>query len=318
VELWRGYRWHQYQVGLQRQSVVQISKCVHASPFFAPVPYLYIKTADVLCTLLNSLDSRTRSLRNPTPSSSPAASARAAGVSAIFTLNNLTYVRREILSSHISDAFSDESSCEAELNRRNRAAKAAYLEIFSPLVACLMDGGEFSSGLSAPSSSGPGGGGAGGLGLAAGAAALKAAATAAVVGAGSSSGGAAAERERREVKDRFTRFQEALSDVESLHRAAALDPSEADMRQRLKDEVSRMVCPTYAKFHSRHQKGEFSKSQSLGELEMGSGLVWLTMRQQIPTNICGWMRTKCRGGSMLYSSDHLIVLTYLVSLSVYF
>jgi exocyst complex protein 7 len=103
---------------------------------------------------------------------------------------------------------------------------------------------------------GPGGGG---FGLAAaGAAALKAAAAAAA-GAGSSSGGVAAER--RDIKDRFARFQDALADVETLHRIAALDPGEEDMRQRLKDEVSRMVCPTYAKFHSRHQKGEFSKSQ---------------------------------------------------------
>jgi exocyst complex component 7 len=265
------------------------------------------KPADVLCTLISSLDSRARFLRTPTSSSSSAASTRAAGISAIFTLNNITYVRREILSSQISDGLSNESSCEAELNRRNRAAKAAYLEIFSPLVACLMDSGESSGGLSAPSSSGPSGGGTSGLGLAAGAAALKAVAAAAVVGAGSSSGAVAAERERRDVKDRFVRFQEALNEVESLHRAAALDPSEADMRQRLKDEVSRMVCPTYAKFYSRHQKGEFSKSQFvvsvrvLDRNQVGSLLTYMDYLGQILTSIFGSMQTKFKGNWMLYS-----------------
>jgi exocyst complex protein 7 len=94
-----------------------------------------------------------------------------------------------------------------------RTGKAAYLEVFSPLVSCLMDAGETSSG-----------------GLAG---ALKNAAT------GGSASAPAADRERR-----LARFADALTDIEGLHRTARLDPGEAELRERVRDEVERMVIPS--------------------------------------------------------------------------
>jgi exocyst complex protein 7 len=91
------------------------------------------------------------------------------GLSAIFMLNNVSYVRRELLlNSNVPDllasggaasrrgsastvltgvggtsvsAYGGDVNIEDELNKRNRNAKAAYMEIFSPLVSCLMDAG---------------------------------------------------------------------------------------------------------------------------------------------------------------------------------
>lgn len=150
----------------------------------------------MLATLLNALDARSRSLR-----------VRSSACAAIFVLNNLAYCRREILTGSASDVLGEQA--EDDLNRRMRSSKAAYLEVFSPLVSCLMDAGESTS-------------------LAG---ALKSAAT----------GGAApsADRERR-----LARFADALSDIEGLHRTARLDPGEAELRERMHDEVERMVLPS--------------------------------------------------------------------------
>lgn len=170
---------------------------------------------DVMATLLTALDSRARLMRAPPRP----------GMGSIFLLNNLSYVRREILSSQVSDLLGE--PCEDELNRKMRTAKSAYLEIWSPLVSALLDAGTEQS-------------------TAAGA--IKAAVK----------GGASTER--RETKDRFVRFFDAFEEVESLHHAARLDANEHELRERLKDEVDRMVVPTYSKFLARHRHGDFSKS----------------------------------------------------------
>ncbi|KEI37449.1 uncharacterized protein L969DRAFT_89995 [Mixia osmundae IAM 14324] len=171
---------------------------------------------DVFYTLLGALDARTKSLRT-----------QRAGVAAIFLLNNLTYVRREIHSSGIDDVLSEQ--CEDELNKRNRTAKAAYLEIIGPLVGCLMD--------AAPET-----------GL------LKTGLGAVGVGTGG--------RDRAEVKDRFARFNEALEEIENLHATAKLASTEPELKARLQDETNRMVLPTYKAFFNKHKTGEFTKNPS--------------------------------------------------------
>jgi hypothetical protein len=45
--------------------------------------------------------------------------------------------------------------------------------------------------------------------------------------------------------DKFAKFNEALAEVERLHRMARLDPGEEEMRDRLRNEVEKMVLPTY-------------------------------------------------------------------------
>lgn len=169
---------------------------------------------DVLATLLSALDARARALRGRI------------GVSAIFLLNNISYIRREVLSSQVGDLLGE--NCEDNLNKRMRSSKAQYLEIWSPLVSALLDAGIDQSGA---------------------AGAIKA-------GIGAVKGGV----EKRETKDRFVRFHDAFEEVENLHQTAKLDEGESELRERLKDEVTRMILPTWSKFVARHRNGEFSKS----------------------------------------------------------
>ncbi|GAA6008793.1 hypothetical protein JCM10207_001726 [Rhodosporidiobolus poonsookiae] len=170
---------------------------------------------DLLTVLLASLDSRARLLRGRT------------GTASIFLLNNLSYIRHQTLSSSISDLVGEQA--EDQLNKRMRAAKAAYLDVWSPLVSALLDAGFAEQ-------SGAAGALKAGLG--------------AVKGAGGT--------ERRETKDRFVRFHEALEDVEGLHAQARWEEGEVELRERLKGEVERMVVPTYAKFVQRHRKDNYS------------------------------------------------------------
>lgn len=145
------------------------------------------------------------------------------GTSPIFLLNNLSYIRHSVLSSSIIDVLGESS--EDTLNKRMRTAKASYLDIWSPLVSALLDAGFAEQ-------SGAAG-------------ALKA-------GLGAVTGGGGTER--RETKDRFVRFGEALDEVAALHAQARIDEGEVELRERLKGEVERMVVPTYAKFVQRHRK----------------------------------------------------------------
>lgn len=150
------------------------------------------------------------------------------GFSAIFLLNNVSYIRREVLSSQVGDLLGE--ACEDSLNKRMRSTKASYLEIWSPLVSAMLDAGLDQSGAAGAIKAGIG----------------------AVKGVGT---------ERRELKDRFLRFNDAFAEVEALHQVAKLDEGEAELRERLKGEVERMLIPTYTKFLARHRNGEFSKSE---------------------------------------------------------
>merc|ERR1712137_400014 len=114
-----------------------------------------------------------------------------------------------------------------------RACKVRYMEVWSPLISALMDaGGEDSKG---------------GFGLGAVKSALP---------------GQQAGAERREVKDRLGRFNDAFEEVVNLHKVAQFDKSDSDVRHRLRDEIERMIVPTYAKFTQRHEGGQFSKNPS--------------------------------------------------------
>ncbi|GAA5914658.1 hypothetical protein JCM6882_003594 [Rhodosporidiobolus microsporus] len=149
------------------------------------------------------------------------------GTGPIFQLNNLSYIRHSTLSSSIGDLLGE--AAEDALNKRMRTTKASYLDVWSPLVSALLDAGFADQ-------SGAAGALKAGLG--------------AVKGAGGT--------ERRETKDRFVRFHEALEEVEQLHAAAGWEEGEVELRERLKGEVERMVVPTYAKFVQRHRKDNYS------------------------------------------------------------
>ncbi|SGY14202.1 BQ5605_C010g06099 [Microbotryum silenes-dioicae] len=170
---------------------------------------------DVLQTLLAALDQRAKGLR-----------ARS-GISAIFLLNNISFIRREVLSSQIGDVLGE--ACEDALNKLMRTTKASYLEIWSPLVSALLDAGLEQSGA---------------------AGAIKAAVK----------GGGGGGNERAQTKDRFLRFGDGLQEVENLHAVAKLDEGEQELKERLKGEVERMIVPTYTKFLAKHRNGDFSKN----------------------------------------------------------
>jgi exocyst complex protein 7 len=63
------------------------------------------------------------------------------------------------------------------------------------------------------------------------------------MGGGLSGGGV----EKRDTKDRFVRFGDALDEVESLHKMVKWDGDD-EVKDRLKEDVVRMVVPTYSKF----------------------------------------------------------------------
>jgi len=44
-------------------------------------------------------------------------------------------------------------------------------------------------------------------------------------------------------RDRFAKFNDALSDVEAIHRTAKLNAAEEETRERLRQEVEKMILP---------------------------------------------------------------------------
>lgn len=193
--------------------------------------------------------------KNRDGSSSNSLNRQAAGLSAILMLNNVSYIRRELLlNSNVPDllasgggiaskrgststigqggagsvsAYGGDVNIEDELNKRHRQAKSSYLEIFSPLVSCLMDAGMNESHSTSS--------------------ALKNA-----IGGGHS-------QDKKDKKDRFTRFNESLEEIENIHKFSRLDKNEFDLRERVKDEIIRMCLPTYTNFVKRNDN--FSKSE---------------------------------------------------------
>ncbi|CAH7685484.1 Cullin repeat-like-containing domain protein [Phakopsora pachyrhizi] len=189
---------------------------------------------DALSTLYAALESRSKNLKLPASASSTITSnAARAGIGAIYMLNNFTYIRHEVIESSIPEILGEQ--LEDDLNKRIRTLKVGYLEIWAPLISALMDsGGGAEDGKS-------------GFGLGAVKSALP---------------GQQAGAERRDVKDRLARFNEAFEEVVSLHKIARIDNWDVEMKEKLRNEIERMIVPTYAKFAQRHEGGQFSKHPS--------------------------------------------------------
>ncbi|MBW0512160.1 hypothetical protein O181_051875 [Austropuccinia psidii MF-1] len=194
-------------------------------------PHLLVKYLnDALSTLYTALEARSKNLKLRSTAANTITSPTARnGIGAIFLLNNFTYIRREILESTMIDILGDQ--LEDDLNKKVRMYKVRYLEIWSPLISALMDAGpeEGKFGLGAVKSALP----------------------------GQHSGA-----EKRDVKDRLGRFNDAFEEVINLHKAAKLDTDDIEIKKRLRDEIDRMILPTYAKFTQRHEAGQFSKNPS--------------------------------------------------------
>ncbi|KAH9441568.1 hypothetical protein MJO28_008484 [Puccinia striiformis f. sp. tritici] len=194
----------------------------------APLLVKYLD--DALSTLYTAIEARSKNLKLRSTVANTITSVTARnGVGAIYMLNNFTYIRRELLESAVLDIYGDQLS--DQLNKRVRTCKVRYLEIWSPLISALMDGGgeEVKFGLGAVKSALP---------------------------------GQHAGAERRDVKDRFGRFNEAFEEVIQLHQAANLANNDPDLKDQLRHEIERMIMPTYAKFTQRHEGGQFSKNPS--------------------------------------------------------
>ncbi|OAV99275.1 hypothetical protein, variant [Puccinia triticina 1-1 BBBD Race 1] len=194
----------------------------------APLLVKYLD--DALSTLYAAIEARSKNLKLRSTVASAITSVTARnGVGAIYMLNNFTYIRRELLESAVLDIYGDQLG--DQLNKRVRTCKVRYLEIWSPLISALMDAGgeEGKFGLGAVKSALP---------------------------------GQHAGAERRDVKDRFGRFNEAFEEVIQLHQAANLASNDPDLKDQLRDEIERMIMPTYAKFTQRHEGGQFSKNPS--------------------------------------------------------
>lgn len=216
---------------------------------------------DALSTLYAAVEARSKNLKLKSTVANAITSVTARnGVGAIYMLNNFAYIRRELIESAVLDIYGDKLA--EQLNKRVRTCKVRYLEIWSPLISALMDAGadDGKFGLGAVKSALP---------------------------------GQHAGAERRDVKDRFGRFNEAFEEVMLLHQAANIASNDPDLKDQLRNEIERMIMPTCqsphlltllspsrikspflttiisfvfffyldAKFTQRHEGGQFSKSK---------------------------------------------------------
>jgi exocyst complex protein 7 len=167
---------------------------------------------DALSTLYAAVEARSKNLKLRSTVASTITSVTARnGVGAIYMLNNFTYIRRELLESAVLDIYGDQLA--EQLNKRVRTCKVRYLEIWSPLISALMDAGaeDGKFGLGAVKSALP---------------------------------GQHAGAERRDVKDRLGRFNDAFEEVMLLHQAANIASNDPDLKDQLRNEIERMIMPT--------------------------------------------------------------------------
>ncbi|UZJ52730.1 hypothetical protein CBS101457_002050 [Exobasidium rhododendri] len=174
--------------------------------------------ADVLAALLNALEARSRAIRQMSTAS-------------IFLLNNIGYIKREILRSD-RESVSGLGACLGSvggelLDGALRAANTTYLDAWNPIVGAIIEEGV---GLNTKSGS---------------------KITAMTMGGGG---------ERAAVKDRFAKFYDGLDDLERLHRAFPVAKDDPQLREKLRSEVIRMICPMYARFLAKHRASDFSKN----------------------------------------------------------
>lgn len=187
---------------------------------------------DVVAEILTSLEARSRAIRQPSTAS-------------VFLLNNIGHLQRSlsaplpsylgatedggsvsILSLHLGDMGED------LLATALQQANTAYLDAWSPVVAPLMDDQPLNASTH-----------------------YHRHATSKLIGVGSGS-------EKNQVKDRFAKFYEALDDLERLHRAYPVSREDHELKERLRRDVTRLVCPMYARFLGKHKAGDFTKNPS--------------------------------------------------------
>ncbi|SJX61934.1 related to Exocyst complex component Exo70 [Sporisorium reilianum f. sp. reilianum] len=185
---------------------------------------------DVVAVVLTSLEARSRAIRQPSTAS-------------VFLLNNIGHLRRTLaapLPSYLG-AAEDGSSVsiislhlgemgEDLLGTALRQANTAYLDAWSPVVAPLMEDQPLNANYHRH-------------------------ATSKLIGVGSGS-------EKNQVKDRFAKFYEALDDLERLHRAYPVSREDHELKERLRRDVTRLVCPMYARFLAKHKASDFTKNPS--------------------------------------------------------
>ncbi|KAN0066570.1 exocyst complex component exo70 [Thecaphora frezii] len=190
---------------------------------------------DVLTVVLGALEQRSKAIRQPSTAS-------------IFLLNNIGHLKRflkaplpayfgedegegappaSILSLHLGQVGED------LLTSATRQANTAYLDAWGPVVATLME----DQPITGPNSQ------------------YHRHATTKLMGVGGGS-------EKNQVKDRFAKFYEGLDDLERLHRAYPFSREDGELKERLKRDVERMVCPLYGKFMAKHRASDFTKNPS--------------------------------------------------------
>ncbi|KZO98107.1 exocyst complex component exo70 subunit [Calocera viscosa TUFC12733] len=154
---------------------------------------------DVMTILIKALEGRARALKR-------------AQTGSIFMLNNLSYIRSNILlnpRSAIDDLLPAQS--QDSLNTAFRQAKNSYFEAnWSPLLSNLGEG----------------------------------------------KGG------RQVVKDQWTGFFDGLAEVATTHQAFPLNKQDAELREKLAEEVNNLVMPAFQRFSARHQAADFTKNPS--------------------------------------------------------
>ncbi|EPQ31833.1 uncharacterized protein PFL1_00032 [Pseudozyma flocculosa PF-1] len=189
---------------------------------------------DVLAVTLGALETRSKAIRQPSTAS-------------IFLLNNIGHLSRSMrapLPSHFGgddDGGRGPSILSLHLGQMGedlllsatRQANTAYLDAWSPVVSTLMEDQPLAGAQSQ----------------------YHRHATTKLMGVGGAS-------EKNQVKDRFAKFYEGLDDLERLHRAYPFSREDQELKERLRRDVERMVCPMYAKFMAKHRAGDFTKNPS--------------------------------------------------------
>ncbi|PWY98442.1 hypothetical protein BCV70DRAFT_201756 [Testicularia cyperi] len=187
---------------------------------------------DVVAVVLTALEARSKAIRQPSTAS-------------IFLLNNIGHLRRMLAAPLPSYLGANEDGSAAStislhlgemgddlLATALRQANTAYLDAWSPVVAPLMDDQPLAH-----------------------TSQYHRHATTKLIGVGSGS-------EKNQVKDRFAKFYEGLEDLERLHRAYPFSKQDQDLKDRLRRDVTRLVCPMYTRFLAKHKAGDFTKNPS--------------------------------------------------------
>jgi len=172
--------------------------------------------ADLVAALCTQLDFRARSMKRP--------------ISSIYLLNNLSYIRNNLIlssSSNASDILG--VAGESELNRAFRDAKQKYLESWQSLADLLSDSA--TSGSSSRFGS--------------------------VVGGG----------DRQASKEGLTNFFSRFEEMEGISRHHQLSKQDPNLRDRLGLDVKNIVMNALNSFQSKHTKLERYMRMTPAEVE---------------------------------------------------